>query len=67
MRLLQFNDDQLKWNRLDFIKLCDLEQVEAFVQSGYAYAERTDAAGEYWRRLWAGARCGWVSGACALV
>lgn len=42
---VQFNDDQLQWSRLDFIKLCDLEQVQAFVQTGYAYAERTDAAG----------------------
>ena len=43
----QFNDDQLKWGRLDFIKLADLEQVQAFVQTGYAYAERTDAGSEW--------------------
>lgn len=42
---LQFNDDQLSWSRLDFIRLADLEQVQAFVQSGYDYAQRTDAAG----------------------
>lgn len=43
---LQFNDDQLKWGRLDFIKLADLEQVQAFVQAGTDYAERTDATSE---------------------
>lgn len=41
-----FDDDQLGRNRLDFIKLANLEQVQAFVQSGYAFAERTDAAGD---------------------
>ena len=46
----QFNDDQLKWGRLDFIKLADLEQVQAFVQAGTDYAERTDAASECWSR-----------------
>lgn len=46
----QFNDDQLKWGRLDFIKLADLEQVQAFVQAGTDYAERTDTASECWSR-----------------
>jgi hypothetical protein len=46
LSVVQFNDDQLKWSRLDFIKLADVEQVEAFVQTGYAYAERVDASSE---------------------
>ena len=48
----QFNDDQLKWGRLDFIKLADLEQVQAFVQAGTDYAERTDAGSECSSRRW---------------
>ncbi|KAL4419027.1 hypothetical protein ABPG77_010014 [Micractinium sp. CCAP 211/92] len=55
-----FNDDQLQWNRLDFIKLCDLEQVQAFVQTGFAYAERTDAAGELFEQTLGDVRKGTV-------
>lgn len=48
----QFNDDQLKWGRLDFIKLADLEQVQAFVQAGADYAERTDGGSECRSKHW---------------
>lgn len=58
--LPQFNDDQLKWSRLDFVKLADMEQVQAFVKTGYAYAERTDAGSEWAAQLAAGS---WL--ACA--
>ncbi|KAL4430951.1 hypothetical protein ABPG75_006207 [Micractinium tetrahymenae] len=55
-----FNDDQLQWGRLDFIKLCDLDQVQAFVQTGHAYAERTDAAGELFEQTLGDVRKGTV-------
>jgi hypothetical protein len=33
------------------VKLADMEQVQAFVKTGYAYAERTDAGSELIREL----------------
>lgn len=55
-----FNDDQLKWGRLDFIKLADLEQVQAFVQAGTDYAERTDAGSDCFERVLGETRKGTV-------
>lgn len=47
---LQFNDTELKYSRLDFVKLADFDYVAELERCGYAYAERLDAAGglEYW-------------------
>jgi len=42
---LQFFDDQLKFSRLDFIKLSSYEEVKGLMRSGYAFAARADAAG----------------------
>ncbi|EFN59130.1 hypothetical protein CHLNCDRAFT_137944 [Chlorella variabilis] len=55
-----FNDDQLQWSRLDFIKLADLQQVQAFVGTGYAYAARVDAAGDCFERPLGSTRKGTV-------
>ena len=44
-------DDQLKRSRLDFIKLAQWDEVVSFVRSGYAFAQRTDAAGGFGRWL----------------
>lgn len=44
---MQFFDDQLQFNRLDFIKLSSYEEVKKLMSFGYAYAERTDSAGGF--------------------
>jgi hypothetical protein len=44
---VQFMDDQLQFNRMDFIKLAAFEEVLALEAAGYAYAQRTDAAGGF--------------------
>lgn len=40
-----FFDDTLEFDRLDFVRVSSYEDVKALVKKGYAYAERTDAAG----------------------
>ena len=44
---IQFKDDQLEYSRLDFIKLASYDGVKQLLRAGYAYAERTDAAGGF--------------------
>jgi len=60
MNHLQFMDDQLQFSRLDFIKLASFEDVKALMRSGYAYAQRTDANGGFYKldstRKWVGRR-----------
>jgi hypothetical protein len=46
-----FLDDQLEFNRLDFIKILTFDTVLDLVKSGYSYAERTDARGLYAEKL----------------
>jgi hypothetical protein len=46
-----FFDDQLEFSRLDFVKLLTLDTVNDLIQSGYSYAERTDAKGLYDEKL----------------
>lgn len=45
--------------------LCALAQVQAFVQKGYAYAERTDAKGERGHAVGGGAQRQPLLGGCA--
>jgi hypothetical protein len=40
-------DDQLQFSRLDFIKLSNYEGIRGLMSAGYAYAQRTDAAGGF--------------------
>jgi hypothetical protein len=42
-----FFDDTLEFERLDFMKLSDYEEVKELVRKGYAYGQRTDAAGGF--------------------
>lgn len=42
-----FFDDTLEFDRLDFVKLSDYEEVKELVRRGYAYGQRTDAAGGF--------------------
>jgi hypothetical protein len=44
---VQFDDDQLTWGRLDFLKLADVEGVRELMAAGYAYAQRRDADCEW--------------------
>lgn len=38
-------DEELKYTRLDFLKLRRYEDVHALIDAGYAFAARRDAAG----------------------
>jgi hypothetical protein len=49
--LVQFMDDQLEFDRMDFIKIMTFDTVLDLVKSGYSYAERTDAKGLYEEKL----------------
>ena len=42
-----FFDDSLEYDRLDFVKLSSFEEVKSLARKGYAYAQRTDAAGGF--------------------
>lgn len=44
---LQFKDDQLSTNRLDFIRLASPDEILSLVGFGYRYASRADEAGEF--------------------
>lgn len=44
---LQFNDDQLQFSRLDFVKLAQFDEVAELERCGYAYAERMDLQGAF--------------------
>lgn len=49
----QFNDDQLQYSRLDFVKLADIEWVLSLEKAGYDYADRVDRRGDF--EQWLGA------------
>lgn len=42
-----FFDDQLQFNRLDFIKLSSMEEVEKLMEKGYQYGVRTNEGGGF--------------------
>jgi hypothetical protein len=42
-----FNDEQLEYQRLDFIKLTTYDEVKDLVKAGYAYARRADDRREF--------------------
>lgn len=42
-----FNDDQLQFSRLDFVKLAQFDEVAELERCGYAYAERMDLQGAF--------------------
>lgn len=42
-----FFDDQLQFNRLDFIKLSSMEEVERLMEKGYQYGVRTAEGGGF--------------------
>lgn len=51
-------DEQLQFDRLDFIKTASYDSVLDLVRSGYSYAERTDAKGMFDSQL--GNRRKWI-------
>jgi hypothetical protein len=38
-------DEELKFNRFDFVKLRNPEEIQGMIRMGYEYAERLDKAG----------------------
>ncbi len=43
--MITLQDDKLDMGRFGFVKLKDPKEVKGMISSGYAYAERMDAAG----------------------
>lgn len=45
--MLALQDEMLKSERLDFVKLRDPEEIKHLISTGYAYAQRLDEQGVF--------------------